>query len=301
MRIDSKRSWWADLLGVVGAGLLLGSAGVHLDLYLTGYRRIPTIGSLFLLQAAGAIVLAIGVLVASRLTERAGVAPLTRAAAVVFALGTIAAYALSRAIGLFGFHEQPTLAGLVAGLLELGAFVAVGSQLVATAGTGRSTPADGPGSPGATRAVVVRRLPSLGLALLSAALLTTLLVSGIGGASASSKSGPRANGSTAMQSRQESPRSAPAPVVHVVISNYTYHPDRVEVRPGETIAVTNDDEVTHTMTAVPGSMPFGGFDTGYVDPGRTVRIRAPRTPGTYDFYCSIHHFMTGELVVSKQG
>ena len=36
-------------LRMSGALLLAVSAGIHLDLYLTGYRKIPTIGWLFLL------------------------------------------------------------------------------------------------------------------------------------------------------------------------------------------------------------------------------------------------------------
>ena len=35
-------------LRVAGAMLLAVSAGIHLDLYLTGYRSIPTIGWLFM-------------------------------------------------------------------------------------------------------------------------------------------------------------------------------------------------------------------------------------------------------------
>jgi len=49
-----RRSW----LGIVGAALLVASGAIHLDLYLTGYRTIPTIGPLFLLQVIAAFVLA---------------------------------------------------------------------------------------------------------------------------------------------------------------------------------------------------------------------------------------------------
>ena len=37
---------WSQRLGlrVAGAGLLAATAAIHLDLYLTGYRTIPTIG-----------------------------------------------------------------------------------------------------------------------------------------------------------------------------------------------------------------------------------------------------------------
>ena len=35
-----RRSWY----GIAGAALLIASAAIHLDLYVTGYQSIPTIG-----------------------------------------------------------------------------------------------------------------------------------------------------------------------------------------------------------------------------------------------------------------
>ena len=46
-----RRSWY---YGIAGAALLIASGAIHLDLYLTGYRSIPTIGRLFLLQIIAA-------------------------------------------------------------------------------------------------------------------------------------------------------------------------------------------------------------------------------------------------------
>ncbi|HET9968592.1 MAG TPA: hypothetical protein VFQ68_10175, partial [Streptosporangiaceae bacterium] len=43
-------------LQVAGALLLAVSAGIHLELYLTGYRSIPVIGWLFLVQVVVACV-----------------------------------------------------------------------------------------------------------------------------------------------------------------------------------------------------------------------------------------------------
>jgi hypothetical protein len=43
---------------MVGSGLLIATAAINLDLYLTGYRAIPAIGRLFLLQAIPAVGLA---------------------------------------------------------------------------------------------------------------------------------------------------------------------------------------------------------------------------------------------------
>jgi hypothetical protein len=58
---------------VAGAGLLAATAAIHLDLYLTGYRTIPTIGWLFLVQVITAFVLAAAVLASgSRVVAAAG-------------------------------------------------------------------------------------------------------------------------------------------------------------------------------------------------------------------------------------
>src|SRR6476659_9258455 len=106
--------WRQPWLRVAGALLLVVSAGIHLDLYLTGYRSIPTIGWLFLVQFLVAFVLAIGALVThSRLVAVAGAA---------FALSTLGCYLLAVWIGLFGFKEIRTRAGLAAGLIEVAAF-----------------------------------------------------------------------------------------------------------------------------------------------------------------------------------
>jgi hypothetical protein len=64
---------WRLGLRLAGAGLLAAAGAIHLDLYLTGYRTIPTIGWLFLLQVIAAFALALAVLVTgSRLAAAAG-------------------------------------------------------------------------------------------------------------------------------------------------------------------------------------------------------------------------------------
>ena len=108
---------WRTGLRVAGAALLAATAGIHLDLYLTGYRSIPTIGWLFLLQVIAALVLALAVLVTgSRLAAAAGAG---------FALSTLGGYLLTVWIGLFGFKEVRTTAGIVAGIIEVAAFAAL--------------------------------------------------------------------------------------------------------------------------------------------------------------------------------
>jgi predicted lipoprotein with Yx(FWY)xxD motif len=122
-------------LRIAGALLLAVSAGIHLDLYLTGYRKIPTIGWLFLLQVIVGFVLTIAALVTrSRLAA---------AASAALALSTLAAYLLAVWIGLFGFKEIRTRAGIAAGLIEVAAFATLALAAV-TADPARHAAGSGP-------------------------------------------------------------------------------------------------------------------------------------------------------------
>ena len=105
-----RRSW----LGIVGAALLVASGAIHLDLYLTGYRTIPTIGPLFLLQVIAAFALAVAIPVTGSWVAAA--------AGAGFAISTLGGYLLSLWVGLFGFTEVRTTAGIVAGIIDVAAF-----------------------------------------------------------------------------------------------------------------------------------------------------------------------------------
>jgi predicted lipoprotein with Yx(FWY)xxD motif len=105
-----RRSWF----GIAGAALLVASGAIHLDLYLTGYRTIPTIGWLFLLQVIAAFALALAILVTGSW--------LAAAAGAGFALSVLGGYLLSLWVGLFGFTEVRTTAGIVSGIIDVAAF-----------------------------------------------------------------------------------------------------------------------------------------------------------------------------------
>src|ERR1700723_3816059 len=124
-----RESWLQIILRVVGAGLLIATAAIHLDLYVTGYRTIPTIGWLFLLQVIVAFALGLAVLVIpSRLVMASRLAA---AAGAGFALSTLGGYLLTVWIGLFGFKEVRTTAGIVAGVIEVVAFVVLAALALA--------------------------------------------------------------------------------------------------------------------------------------------------------------------------
>jgi len=114
---------------VAGAGLLAATGTIHLDLYLTGYRSIPTIGWMFLLQVITAFGLAAAVLATGR--------RLIAAAGAGFALATLGGYLLSMWVGLFGFKEIRTTAGIVAGVIEVAAFAVLAALAAAAAAAAR--------------------------------------------------------------------------------------------------------------------------------------------------------------------
>jgi predicted lipoprotein with Yx(FWY)xxD motif len=116
------RRWQLPGLRLAGSGLLVATGAIHLDLYQTGYRTIPTIGWMFLLQVIACFVLAAGVLLGSRLAAAAG---------ALFALATLGGYLLSIWVGLFGFREVRTTAGIVAGIIEVAAFAALAALALA--------------------------------------------------------------------------------------------------------------------------------------------------------------------------
>jgi predicted lipoprotein with Yx(FWY)xxD motif len=117
-------------LRLAGGGLLIATGAIHLDLYLTGYRSIPTIGWLFLVQVIAAFVLGAAVLASG--------ARLAAAAGAVFSLATLGGYLLSLWIGLFGFKEVRTTAGIAAGVVEVAAFAALAGLAAMPAERGRA-------------------------------------------------------------------------------------------------------------------------------------------------------------------
>src|SRR5260221_14657889 len=109
MKTSHRPGWTWQRLGLrmTGAGLLIATGAIHLDLYVTGYRTIPTIGWLFLLQVIAAFVLGAAVLV---LGDRLPPPPGAR-----FAPSPPGGYLLSLWVGLFGVKESCTPGRMRAG------------------------------------------------------------------------------------------------------------------------------------------------------------------------------------------
>ncbi|MFZ0876998.1 MAG: hypothetical protein WAN20_21130 [Pseudonocardiaceae bacterium] len=103
-----------QLLARVGAaGCLAASGVIHTQLYLTGYRSIPGIGSAFLLQASGSFAVALLLLLSS--------AAVLRLAAAALAAGAMMGFIASRTVGVLGFVEYgllPAPQALISVLVE---------------------------------------------------------------------------------------------------------------------------------------------------------------------------------------
>ena len=105
LAISRAGGWTAppDLLvgRVAGAGLLVWMGWIHLHLWSAGYKHLPSIGHLFLLNFIAAVVLAVGVLAVPRryLALAAG-------AGALMAAGTLVSLVISINVGLLGFKDS---------------------------------------------------------------------------------------------------------------------------------------------------------------------------------------------------
>jgi predicted lipoprotein with Yx(FWY)xxD motif len=173
-------------LRLAGAALLAATGAIHLDLYLTGYNTIPTIGWLFLLQIISAFALALAVAVTGdRLAAAAGAG---------FGIATLGGYLLTVWIGLFGFKEVRTTAGVVAGIIEVATFAVLAAFAVLPAPTAADGKAKS-GRAGAALSQLVDRIPGGlkgGATAIGAVTVVALIVFGVSVAGASGTSAPAA-------------------------------------------------------------------------------------------------------------
>jgi plastocyanin len=252
---------------VVSGLLIIWSSSIHLHLWQSlGYRHIPTIGPLFLLQSMGGFL--VGLLVIG--ARRVWVAVLGAG----FAAATMVGFLISVEHGLFGFKETWSAPfAHQAFALEIGI---IGACSIAGALC----------LVGARSATERRRIPvgilSVGVAMVAVGLIL-LAVGGGGGTSPSTASATSTPGGSSV---------AAASSVHIVISNFMFDPMKVTVAPGATVSVTNMDSATHTLTATGGQ-----FNTGDITQHQTSTFKAPMRTGTYNYICNIHQYMMGTMIV----
>jgi plastocyanin len=80
----------------------------------------------------------------------------------------------------------------------------------------------------------------------------------------------------------------------VSIANMSFSPADITVKKGATVTWTNNDSITHTVTADSGNT----FDSGNLEPGKTFSHTFNDT-GTFAYHCNIHPNMTGKVTVTE--
>ena len=79
--------------------------------------------------------------------------------------------------------------------------------------------------------------------------------------------------------------------VQVGIDNFTFNPQKLTVKAGTTVIWTNKDDIPHAVAAVNKEFKSKTLDT---DDGYAFTFT---TPGSYEYFCSLHPHMTGTVVV----
>ena len=93
------------------------------------------------------------------------------------------------------------------------------------------------------------------------------------------------------------PRASAQSTVNVSIQGYAFSPDSITVVIGmnNTVTWTHYDSVPHTVTADDNSWGSGDLATG------ATFTHTFSVAGTFDYHCSIHHYMTGTVIVKGSG
>ena len=77
----------------------------------------------------------------------------------------------------------------------------------------------------------------------------------------------------------------------VDIDQFTFLPQRITVKAGTTVTWSNEDDVPHTVASSSKVFKSKALDTA------DKFSFTFTTPGTYDYFCSVHPHMTGAVVV----
>jgi plastocyanin len=75
-----------------------------------------------------------------------------------------------------------------------------------------------------------------------------------------------------------------------MVKSYRFDPKVIEIKAGDTVTWTNEDNFTHTVEVE-------GQEDHKVEQGESVSVTFD-TPGTYDYVCTLHsQDMDGEVIV----
>jgi len=75
----------------------------------------------------------------------------------------------------------------------------------------------------------------------------------------------------------------------IVISNFEFAPETLNVKVGDTITVQNKDSADHTVTAVDKSFDTGRFGAG-------TKTFTVTKAGRFEYVCDVHPFMAHKFI-----
>ena len=80
----------------------------------------------------------------------------------------------------------------------------------------------------------------------------------------------------------------------IEIKDFAFNPQTITVKSGEKVTWINRDEEPHTIVSV--GKQFKKSTALDTDQEFTITVG---TPGTYEYFCSVHPKMTGTIIVEK--
>ena len=154
-----------------------------------------------------------------------------------------------------------------------------------------------------------------GLLVVAIVLLALLAIGGTVGAMALTHSGFLGNGSGMMSRQQgyqgmmggqyshgsmmggyqQTPAQQGTPVTgvtHMNMQDFAYQMANIQLRAGTTVTWTNQDNVPHSIT-----FKNGMKDSGLLYQGQSFSYTF-NTPGTYQYYCTVHPYMVATVIVT---
>ena len=75
-----------------------------------------------------------------------------------------------------------------------------------------------------------------------------------------------------------------------------YIPSKITIKEGEQITWINEDSAFHSVTSGFYDAPTDLFDSGHMDPFDVYVITFDEE-GTYDYFCTLHPWMEGQVIV----
>jgi plastocyanin len=86
--------------------------------------------------------------------------------------------------------------------------------------------------------------------------------------------------------------AAQAAEVNVKIDNFTFGPQKLTVKLGDTVTWINEDDIPHTLVSI------GRFRSAALDTGEKFSFTFTKV-GTFEYFCGLHPQMQGTIVVES--